>query len=154
MDSQGAWSSGCRFVLALMAVSMDAVGCQNARSGLSPVATLVCTPCSYGSGMVTISTFAPVALPNASTTCLGTALLFCAAQIVRVTPSSLAVGSAQVVAAASPAAPPAVSAEESTEGSLQAAAPAAITATTARVCHFFMVSISLLGGARTAGPGF
>src|SRR3954465_8176314 len=90
---QGAPVSGCRLAFALIAVSMDAVGCQNARSGLSPGATFVCTPCSYGSGMVTTLTVAPVAVWKASMTCLGTVLLFWAAQIVRLTPASLAEGS-------------------------------------------------------------
>src|SRR3954451_7690354 len=98
LSSQGAPVSGCRLVLALIAVSIEAVGCQNARSGLSPVATLVCTPCSYGSGTVTTWTVAPVAFWKPSTTFCGMVLLFCAAQMVSLTPSSLAVGSAQVTA--------------------------------------------------------
>src|SRR2546428_3374641 len=121
-DSQGASVSGCRFVLALIAVSMDAVGCQKARSGLSPVATLVCTPCSYGSGMVTTSTSAPVAFSNAATTCSGTVLLFWAAQIVSLTPLSEAVGSGQETG------PPAA---VSAPGSLHAEIPSTSAAATA-----------------------
>ena len=113
-DSQGASVSGCRLALALTAVSIEAVGCQNARSGLSPVATFVWTPCSYGSGMVTTWTLAPVACWKPSMTFLGTVLLFCAAQIVSFTPSSFAVGSAQVTA---------VSLVESAAGSLHAVTP-------------------------------
>src|SRR3954453_18363811 len=86
--SQGAPVSGWRLALALIAVSMDAVGCQKARSGLSPVATFVCTPCSYGSGMVTTLTFAPVAFSKPEMTLSGVLFEFCAAQMVRLTPSS------------------------------------------------------------------
>src|SRR5688572_17864264 len=112
--SHGASVSGWRFVFALIAVSIDAVGCQNARSGLSPVATFVCTPCSYGSGIVTTSTSAPVACSNADTTCAGTVLLFCAAHTVSFTPANDDVGSGQ------PAGP---SEEAFVPGSLQAATP-------------------------------
>ncbi len=45
-EVHGAPSSDWRFCFALSEVSCDAVGCQNARSGLSPVATFVWTPCS------------------------------------------------------------------------------------------------------------
>src|SRR4051794_25363651 len=97
LDSHGASVSGCRLFLALIEVSSEAVGCQNAISGLSPVATLVWTLCSYGSGIVTTWTVAPVACWKDSTTFFGTVLLFCAAQMVSLTPASLAVGSGQVV---------------------------------------------------------
>ncbi len=85
-SSHGASSSGCRFCFALMPASIDAVGCQNARSGLSPVAILVWMLCSYGSVIVTTSTLAPVVSSNASTTASGTVLEFCAAQMVSSTP--------------------------------------------------------------------
>src|SRR5437660_686089 len=88
LPAHGAPSSGWRFCVAFSEVSSEAVGCQKARSGLSPVATLVCTPCSYGSGMVTTLTLAPVAFWKPSTTDCGVLLEFWAAQTVSVTPSS------------------------------------------------------------------
>src|SRR3954468_13960221 len=142
--SQGAPVSGWRLALALIAVSMDAVGCQKARSGLSPVATLVCTPCSYGSGMVTTLTVAPVARWKASITCLGTVLLFWAAQMVRPTPSSLAEGSAQVVRA--------LPADAPVPGSLQPVTlrlRASAAAAPRRVLRFIGSSFS--GGATRSG---
>src|SRR4051812_7879492 len=99
LSSQGASSSVCRLVLACSTDSWLAVGCQNARSGLSPVATLVCTLCSYGSGMVTTLTLAPVAFSNPAITGFGTSVEFCAAQMVRVLPLSEAVGEGQAAAA-------------------------------------------------------
>src|SRR3954447_25582296 len=95
LSSQGASSRTCRLVLACSTDSWLAVGCQKARSGLSPVATLVCTPCSYGSGMVTTFTLAPVAFSNPAITGFGTSVEFCAAQMVRLVPLSEAVGEGQ-----------------------------------------------------------
>src|SRR3954468_10797438 len=145
--SQGAPVSGWRLALALIAVSMDAVGCQKAMSGLSPVATLVCTPCSYGSGTVTTLTVAPVAFWNPSMTLVGTVLLFCAAQMVSVTPSSLVFGSGHAVAP--------VSVLVAVPGSLQAATPrlrsaAAATALTKR----FMAILFVVGNRSGASGGF
>jgi hypothetical protein len=119
-------------VFALIAVSIDAVGCQKAMSGLSPVATFVWMPCSYGSGMVTTSTVAPVAAWKPSTTFSGMVLLFCAAQIVSLTPSSFAVGSAHVAV---------VSVAVSAAGSLHAARPSVSTAAVARLVHLFIAFI-------------
>jgi hypothetical protein len=116
----------------LIAVSIDAVGCQNARSGLSPVATFVWMPCSYGSGMVTTSTAAPVARLKAATTFSGTLVLFCAAQTVSLTPWSFAVGSGQVTS---------VAVAVSAEGSLQAAS--ATTPTVARMVRLLMAGVLL-----------
>src|ERR1035437_3044003 len=84
LSTHGAPSRACRLVLAFRAVSIDAVGCQKARSGLSPVATLVWIPCSYGSGIVTTFTVAPVSFSKPATTLSGVLLEFWAAQMVRV----------------------------------------------------------------------
>src|SRR3954467_1016943 len=91
----GAPSRVCRLAVALRLVNSDAVGCQKARSGLSPDATFVWPPCSYGSGMVTTWTLAPVAAWKSLITFLATVLLFCAAQMVSVVPFSLAVSLGQ-----------------------------------------------------------
>src|SRR3954451_11961162 len=137
LGSHGASSSGWRLVFALMAVSIEEVGCQKARSGLSPVATLVWMLCSYGSGIVTTWTDAPVACSKAATTCLGTVLLFCAAQTVSLTPSSFAVGSAQAAGAASAGA--------FADGSLQAARPSMSAAAATALIHFFIVGDPSVG---------
>lgn len=148
LSINGAPSRGCKFCLALMAVNCDAVGCQKARSGLSPDATFVCTLCSYGSGTVTMLIFAPVAVVKSSATFLATVLLFCAAQMVRFTPSSFAVCSGQEAGAPESALPvPA-------PGSLQ---PAISSATTAAAINGFRIlfigrpsSLEFLPGA--GGP--
>src|SRR6266516_8081652 len=88
--THGAPSRGCRLFVAFRLVSSEAVGCQNARSGLSPDATLVCRSCSYGSGIVTTLILAPVAASKSEITFPAVLLLFCAAQIARLTPSRLA----------------------------------------------------------------
>src|SRR4051812_22073679 len=93
--THGAPSRDCRLFDALRLVSSEAVGCQKARSGLSPDATLVCRSCSYGSGTVTTLILAPVADWKSAITFLAVMLLFCAAQMVRLTPSSLAVSAGQ-----------------------------------------------------------
>ena len=132
-SSHGASSSGCRLAGAFSAVSIEAVGCQNARSGVSPVATLVWTPCSYGSGMVTTSTSAPVASSNADTTASGTVTELWAAQIVRSTPDRSAVWSGQATGSADPASPPppALGSEQAVASSATAPLTTARSSTTA-----------------------
>src|SRR5665647_69380 len=138
LSTQGAPSKDCRVVFALIAVSIEAVGCQKARSGSSPVATLVWMFCSYGSGIATIFTSAPVNFSKPLTTPFIVVLAPLDPQMVRLTPLRLVFSAGHVVG---PAVPPPES------GLLHPARTrVAAAANTAALFQEFFIELLLRGG--------
>src|SRR5436309_819319 len=160
LPTHGAPSRVCRLAEALRLVSSDAVGCQNARSGLSPEATLVCTSCSYGSGIVTILIFAPVAALKSDATFFAIVLLFWAAQMVNVVPSSLAVSLGQADGAEflSLPEPGLLHAARTIDATATAAAPILFRIATPRMAHYlprrgFAALSRMTSSGGNCGPG-